>query len=275
MTVLSPGRDRTRLTGPFRKNNWEFGKRLRHSDIDLAIKKQYALTDFVMGNQRTISYRTTLAMCLLFGTAMGYFEASIVVYLRELYYPGGFTFPLVSIPARIIIVELLREFFSIIMLTSVAVIAGRRFWGRFGWFILMFGTWDIFYYVWLKAAIGWPATLVDWDILFLIPLPWIGPVLAPVCVAVIMIAAGISMTRLIGRGYEYRPTALSWMLALAATVVILYSFMRDTGAGLRQAMPEPYRWPLLVFGLILYITAVVHTHVEVMRRGVNRLHPTE
>ena len=31
------------------------------------------------------------------------------------------------------------------------------------------------------GAAGWPETVLDWDILFLLPLPWWGPVIAPVC----------------------------------------------------------------------------------------------
>ena len=54
---------------------------------------------------------------------------------------------------------------------------------EFAGFVVVFGVWDIFYYVFLRVLVTWPASLLDWDILFLIPLPWVGPVLAPVLIA--------------------------------------------------------------------------------------------
>ena len=78
------------------------------------------------------------------------------------------TFPMKLIPTDLIVVELGREFFSIVMLIAVAAVAAKKFWERFGWFIIMFGVWDIFYYIWLKVAIGWPSSLLDWDLALLI-----------------------------------------------------------------------------------------------------------
>ena len=37
-----------------------------------------------------------------------------------------------------------------------------------------------FYYLFLIPLTGWPKSLLDWDILFLLPVPWWGPVIAPV-----------------------------------------------------------------------------------------------
>ena len=55
---------------------------------------------------------------------MGLLEAVVVVYLRELYYPAGFAFPLASMSKRIYITELLREVATIVML--VVSLARRR-----------------------------------------------------------------------------------------------------------------------------------------------------
>lgn len=210
-------------------------------------------------------YLSTLIALSLFGIAMGYLEAAVVVYLREIFYPQGFTFPLVTMPERLIMVELAREAATIVMLGSVAYAVSLRFWEGFGWFILLFGVWDIFYYIWLRVTIGWPAGLTDWDILFLIPVPWIGPVIAPALVAALMIVLGVIMTTLFHAGYEYRPTIPTWILAVAATGIILYSFMRDTGAGLQQEMPEPYRYSLLAIGLILYVAAFAISLLRIRR----------
>ena len=64
-----------------------------------------------------------------------------------------------------------------------------------GYAALAFGAWDIFYYVFLRLISGWPRTLLDWDILFLLPLPWWGPVLAPVSIALVMILWGTLATQ--------------------------------------------------------------------------------
>jgi len=193
---------------------------------------------------------------LIFSIAMALVEAAVVVYLRALYYPEGFAFPLKMITARHLIVELGREAATILMLVSVAALIGKRFWEKFAYFIICFGFWDIFYYVLLKLALGWPSSLLDWDILFLIPLPWIGPVIAPVSIAIMMILAGLLITALYKRGYDFRPSFLTWVLTIIGTLTILYSFMRDTGAGLHQQMPLPYRYDLLIAGEILYVLAL-------------------
>jgi len=210
-----------------------------------------------------------LIFILVFGIAMAYFEAALVVYLRELFYPEGFSFPLKAFPQRLIIIELFRELSTIIMLAAVAAIAARRFWERFACFIILFGVWDIFYYIWLKATIGWPASLLEWDILFLIPLPWIGPVIAPVSIAVLMVWGGLAIIGLYRKGHDFRVYPVTWICWIAATLVILYSFMKDTDATLRFQMPQPYNYGLLLSGLFLYIVGYMVSHRKVRKRGIS------
>ncbi len=208
---------------------------------------------------RNLDYHKRLALVALFALAMGYLEAAVVAYLRELYYPTGFVFPLKGMPGRIIAIELARELATIIMLATAAGITGRKRWERFGYFLILFGIWDIFYYVWLKVILDWPSTLTDWDILFLIPVPWIGPVIAPVLVALLMTVCGYLITRRISDGGEFSPGALAWVTGVTATIVILYSFMKDTQATIGQGEPDAYSYPLLLVGLALYIGAFVVT----------------
>ena len=200
-------------------------------------------------------YHTRIILIALFGVAMAYFEAAVVIYLRELYYPGGFSFPLKLIPIRLIYIELFREAATIIMLVTVAGLAGKKFWERFGYFITLFGVWDIFYYIWLKITVSWPSSFLEYDILFLIPLPWIGPVIAPVLVAILMVVFGFLITGLYARGYAFKPTAITWVLSISATAILMYSFMQDTDATLRQQMPHDYPYILLITGLLLYTIA--------------------
>ncbi len=207
-----------------------------------------------------MNYRKRIAYAVLFAVAMGYFEAAVVVYLRQIFYPEGFSFPLKMISNHLLKVELGREFCTMIMLTVAAALAGRRFWERFGYFVIMFGVWDIFYYVWLKVTIGWPPSVFDWDILFLIPLPWIGPVIAPALISAVMIITGILIVRLYAQGRAFHPTIITWIFALIGTGAILYSFMRDTDAALHQQMPSPYLYSFLLMGLICYAIAFWHSY---------------
>lgn len=188
----------------------------------------------------------------LFGVAFGMVESAVVVYLRAIYYPDGFSFPLVAIPWEHLTVEVIREAATIIMLAAVGILAGTRAWEKFGFFLVAFGVWDIFYYVWLKILLGWPASLFEWDVLFLIPLPWIGPVLAPVLVSLMMIACGGTIAIRTARGDHFKPTAVSWVLSLAATLMLLFSFTQDLRATLDGQMPQPYNYWLPGGGIVIY-----------------------
>ena len=193
----------------------------------------------------------------VFSISMALVEAGIVIYLRAIYYPEGFSFPLAMITPEHFVFEIAREVATIFMLIAVSALTGKQFWEKFSYFLICFGIWDIFYYIWLKLTIGWPVSLLDWDILFLIPLPWIGPVIAPVTIAVMMIVAGLVIVFLFKKGYNFRPSLLAWVMTILGTLIILYSFMRDTGAGLHQQMPLPYGYGALLAGEILYILAIL------------------
>jgi len=187
----------------------------------------------------------------LFSVAFALVEAAVVVYLRAIYYPGGFTFPLNVISPAHFGVELAREASTIAMLLSVGVLAGRTRWQRFAWFSIAFALWDIWYYIWLKVFLNWPSSLLDWDILFLIPLPWIGPVIAPVLVSILLMTAGLLILREEEMGRPFVPPLRSWILAIAGVAVILASFLRDTPATLHGMMPQPYMYWLFAVGMIL------------------------
>lgn len=187
----------------------------------------------------------------MFSVAFALVEAAIVVYLRAIYYPGGFTFPLNVITPAHFGVELAREASTMIMLLAVGVLAGRTRWQRFAWFSIAFALWDIWYYIWLKVFLNWPSSLLDWDILFLIPLPWIGPVIAPVLVSMLLLIAGLLILREEELGRPFAPPLRSWFLAVAGVAVILASFLWDTPATLHGMMPAPYLYWLFAVGMIL------------------------
>ena len=193
----------------------------------------------------------------LFGIAFAVVEASVVVYLRSLYYPEGFTFPLKAITPSDLDVELSREAATILMLVVVGVLAGSRSWGKFAYFMVGFGVWDVFYYIWLRVMVNWPASLTEWDILFLIPVLWIGPVIAPVLISLGMVISGWVIVFRLERGKPFQPGLREWGLSALATAIILYSFTADTPATMRFQQPVPYRYGLLALGLVLYAVSFI------------------
>ena len=119
----------------------------------------------------------------LFSIAFAFVESSVVVYLRTIYYPEGFHFPFKRHYDVMLTIEIIREFATLVIMVSIRVLLSKKFWQGFGYFLIIFGLWDIFFYVWLKVIINWPDSFFTPDILFLIPIPWIAPVLAPLIIS--------------------------------------------------------------------------------------------
>jgi hypothetical protein len=204
------------------------------------------------------SYSRKLLYIFIFSVAFAFVEAAVVIYLRTIYYPEGFHFPLTRIIDYNLKIEFFRELATIIMMFSLGALLARKFWEGFGYFLIIFGIWDIFFYLWLKAAINWPSSIFEPDILFLIPIPWIGPVLAPVLISITMIIIGLDITVLFHKGFNFRPALLHWFLVLSGTSILLYSFMSDLDAAFYQQYPEPYNWFLFTTGIALYAAAQIH-----------------
>lgn len=214
-------------------------------------------------------------MVSVFAVAMAALEGAVVVYLRALYYPGEFTVAFRVIDEKILLVELVRELATIVMLLAVGYVAGKNFRERFAYFLLSFAVWDIFYYLWLKVFINWPASVFEWDILFLIPITWLGPVLAPVLCSITMIALAAVLLRTENKKTCYR----FWTLLIAGCMVILVTFMKDYFLLLSQHnlfgdyanllrnptfirvasefIPQSYSWGMFAVGEALLIFAIV------------------
>lgn len=189
-----------------------------------------------------------------FGIWMGYFESTVVVYLRELYFPEGFQFPIKILPLKLSIIEIGRELSTLMMLLDVAFIGSKKNWTRFGIFMLCFGVWDIWYYIWLKVMLNWPESLLTWDLLFLIPVPWAGPVLAPVLVSVVLIFTGTAIIYLEANGYKIILCKSEWALIILSGVLIFVSFILDAPAIMRLEAPENYNWLLFLMGELIGMT---------------------
>ena len=171
--------------------------------------------------------RRLLILITAFAIAMGFLESAVVVYLREILYPGGFEFPLSLISPDLALTELLREVATMVMLVSIGILAGSRFSTRFAWFIYTFAIWDIFYYIFLWLLLGWPQSLMSWDVLFLIPTTWTGPVLSPVLVSLTMILLAMVILFRAERGMESRIPGKIWAALVLGSLILIFAFVLD------------------------------------------------
>ena len=196
-----------------------------------------------------------------YAVAMAWVESAVVYYLRTMLnridpHQAG---PLPTV-GNLGGVELVREAATLIMLLMVGILTGRTWRSRLAYAVTAFGVWDIFYYVFLKVMCGWPHSLLDWDILFLLPLPWWGPVIAPMSIALLMILWGTLTTQFEESDAVRQIPWKSWGVGFFGAGLALYTFMADAlhvadqGAEVvRTMLPTQFRWPL--FGLALLCLA--------------------
>ena len=202
----------------------------------------------------------------LYAVAMAAVESAVVVYLRALH-PGDapVTVLLSVIPNRLIPIELGREAATIAMLLAVGILAGRDRWERVLLFSMAFGAWDIFYYVWLWVFIAWPPSLLTWDVLFLIPVPWLGPVLAPVTVSVCLVGGSLWLLVRYIRGAPAGLPTFAWAAAVLGAVLVLLSFTLDSRYALERADPPGFRWGLFGSGVAISLAGVLTGALRVRR----------
>jgi hypothetical protein len=201
----------------------------------------------------------------VFATAMAWVESAVVFYLRTMI---DRIEPYQTDPLPIIgglgPVEMMRELATMVMLLTVGMLAGKTWRARLGYSAIAFGIWDIAYYAFLKVMCDWPHSLLDWDILFLVPLPWWGPVWAPMSIAVLMILWGTFASQFEAPVSTTRPAWTAWGLNAAGILVALYIFMADTlavaGRGvdaIRNVLPTQFNWPLFLVALALMAAPVL------------------
>ncbi len=215
----------------------------------------------------------SLGILSLFATAMAFMESSVVIYLREIYYPSGFEFPLKPIHAHIGLTEVVREAATLIILLSVSYLTGSNLIQRFAYFLWSFALWDIGYYLFLWLIIGWPQSLFTWDVLFLIPLTWTGPVIAPVALSILMIGLGYALLYFDANG-RGRLNRREWILLTTGSLISIISFMYEhiivlaEGTNVGQftmdmfseyaIVPERFAWPLFITGAFFILSGIVH-----------------
>ena len=212
---------------------------------------------------------------VVYAIAMAWVESAVVFYLRTLAnrIDPYQTDPLPAV-AGLDVVELVREAATLIMLFTVGMLAGKTWRSRWGYAAIAFGVWDIFYYIFLRLITDWPTSLTNWDVLFLLPLPWWGPVIAPVLIAMLMIIWGTLASQWEHHyDHPFRAEWKAWMLNFAGIGVALYVFMEDAlrvanrgEDALRKMLPSRFDWFLFMIALLLMTAPILHCGRKIRRR---------
>ena len=213
--------------------------------------------------------KKNILLILILSIAFAYIESAVVIYLRSLYFPNGFPFPLQTFNNSHLLIELGREVATIIMLIGLGYLIGKNFLQRFALFMFAFGVWDIFYYIWLKIFINWPESFFSWDILFLIPLPWLGPVLSPIIVSVCLILSSIIILIFEDQEYPLSFNAMEWITVVLMGLIIIYTYLQNSLVSIIQNVAFNYSWTLffvsLFLGIIIFVRRVI-LHLSRLRR---------
>jgi len=158
------------------------------------------------GKRLVVSGRQ-LILLAVFASAFGFVESAVVIYLRAATgllpgYRGTLSDvrqssadsykqeeSLSEFPESLLNVEVFREVATMVMLTTMALLAGIGIRERCAVFLWTFAVWDITYYEGLWVTVRWPSSLKDLDVLFLIPVPWVSQVWFPILISVLTLAA--------------------------------------------------------------------------------------
>ena len=229
-----------------------------------------------------------LLLTCIFAAAMAFLESAVVVYLRALYYPGGFVFPLKMMDQQIMITEIIREAATMVMLLTIAIMATKNRLSRFAVFIYAFAIWDIFYYIYLFLLLGWPPSLFTWDLLFLIPVSWAGPVLAPVINSLTMILLAVVILYYSSKSEAFHFTLFEWVLLITGSMIVIFAYtqpyieymlhrysiseivhfngnykLAEYAAGF---IPVNFSWIMYSLGQLLFFWSVFHILVRMKRK---------
>ncbi|HYM83299.1 MAG TPA: hypothetical protein VEY67_04025 [Candidatus Dormibacteraeota bacterium] len=206
------------------------------------------------------SFGLTAVVVVAYALAMAYLESAVVVYLQgALGAQVGAIFPLrpASEAGSLIAIEAGREAATLVMIVAIGLLAGRSALERLAWAAVVFGTWDIAYYGWLYVFSGWPPSLATTDLLFLLPVPWAGPVWSPVLVSVALVVVGLLAARSLRAGRRLVVASRQWLLGLAGGLLVVLSYTLDAGRLIDGGLPGDYPWPVFAAGMLVALAGAV------------------
>ena len=154
-----------------------------------------------------------------------------------------------------IAIEAGREAATLVMIAMIGLIAGRTRLERLAWSAVAFGIWDIGYYAWLHVFSGWPPSLDAPDVLFLLPVPWVGPVWSPIIVSLALVGVGLAAASTLRSGIQMRITRRQWAGGVAGGLLVLVSYTFESGRLMEGGLPGPYPWPIFAAGMVLAFAA--------------------
>jgi hypothetical protein len=212
---------------------------------------------FVRGH---LSFRMTTVVVLAYAVAMAYLEAAVVVYLQlALGSHVGAIFPLRPAleAGDLVAIEVGREAATLAMIGAVGTLVGRTWLERLAWSAVVFGVWDIGYYAWLHVFSGWPPALDTFDLLFLLPVPWAGPIWSPVVVSVALVAVGLAAASALRSDRRLLLARWHWLGALGGGSLVVLSYTLDAVRLIGGGLPGPYPWPIFAVGMLFALAAAV------------------
>ncbi|MFC1566110.1 hypothetical protein ACFL4B_04130 [Candidatus Neomarinimicrobiota bacterium] len=198
-----------------------------------------------------------ISSVIIFAIAMGILEAICVVYIRQIIFPPDGNITNIPITNFNFTIEAIREAMTIIILTTTSILAAYNVRTRLAMFFLAFGTWDILYYIGLRLFLQWPASIMDWDTLFLIPVAWYSPVLVPVLISFYFIFGSIFVVLYEGNGTKLKFSFWVVLLQLLAFIVWFYSFIINSATISENGYTNAeYSWALFLLGLVLGVASL-------------------
>lgn len=210
------------------------------------------------GMRGDLSFRKTALAVVVFAGAMAYLEGAVVVYLQgALGSQVGDIFPLrpANELGNLIAIEAGREAATLVIIGAVGLLVGRSRLERLAWSAVIFGIWDIGYYAWLHVFSGWPPSLGTTDLLFLLPVPWAGPVWSPILVSVTLVGAGLLAASALRSGRRLVVTRRHWTAGLGGGLLVVLSYTLDAPRLIAGDLPGPYPWPVFAAGMLLALAA--------------------
>ena len=215
----------------------------------------------------------------VYAIAMGYVEAAVVVYIRQMIFGNTVqVFPMKYLQPSFAFLEIGREAMTILMLLAVGYLAGKSRFQKWMYFVFAFAIWDLGYYIFLRIATGWPTSLLDFDVLFLIPVVWIGPVISPVLISLLLAVTSFVLIRLGGREDHIRVGKLNFWLFTVGCAIVFYSFTGEIfnmlivlgPKGLQNDIPGSYNWVAFVIGYIIMCMSAVKTIINCYHNSRSR-----